>query len=92
MNTGKMILGILAGAAIGAALGVLYAPAKGSKTRKKISVKKDAYLTGMENKYNEFVNTVTGKFDAMKLEASNMVDTRKAAMQDGLAKSSTAIK
>lgn len=92
MNTGKLILGILAGAAIGASLGVLYAPAEGSKTRKKISAKKDAYLTGMENKYNAFVNTVTGKFDAMKQEASNMVDTRKTAMQDGLSKASTAVK
>ncbi len=39
MNTGKLLLGVIAGAAIGAALGVLFAPEKGSVTRKKISRK-----------------------------------------------------
>ena len=38
-NTGKMIGAVLVGAAIGGALGILFAPAKGSKTRKKILAK-----------------------------------------------------
>ena len=36
MGTGKILLGVLAGVAAGATLGILFAPAKGSKTRKKI--------------------------------------------------------
>ena len=44
MNTGKVLLSVLAGAAIGASLGILFAPDKGSSTRKKISVKKDEYV------------------------------------------------
>ncbi|SRR5690554_791079 len=35
-NNGKLLVAILAGAAIGAGLGILYAPNKGSKTRDKI--------------------------------------------------------
>ena len=35
-DTGKMLVAILAGAAIGAGFGILYAPNKGSKTRGKI--------------------------------------------------------
>ncbi|MDB4293253.1 YtxH domain-containing protein [Maribacter sp.] len=36
-NEGNTVLGILAGTAIGAVLGILFAPDKGTNTRKKIS-------------------------------------------------------
>ena len=36
-NTGKIITAVTAGVAAGAILGVLFAPAKGSETRKKIN-------------------------------------------------------
>ena len=36
MKAGKVFLGVLAGVAAGAVLGILFAPDKGSKTRKKI--------------------------------------------------------
>ena len=35
-NSGTLLIAILAGAAVGASLGILYAPNKGSKTRGKI--------------------------------------------------------
>ena len=36
MKSGKVLLGVLAGAAAGALLGILFAPEKGTKTRKMI--------------------------------------------------------
>jgi len=36
-NTGKIVVAIAAGVAVGAVLGVLFAPDKGSETRKKMS-------------------------------------------------------
>jgi gas vesicle protein len=39
MSSGKVLLGVLAGVAVGAALGVLFAPDKGWNTRKRISKK-----------------------------------------------------
>ncbi len=41
MNSGKVFLGVVAGLAAGAALGVLFAPEKDSKARKLISKKTD---------------------------------------------------
>lgn len=35
-NSGKIAIGVAAGLAVGAVLGILFAPAKGSDTRKKI--------------------------------------------------------
>ena len=41
MSTGKVVLGTLAGLAIGAIAGILFAPEKGSVTRKQIMDKGD---------------------------------------------------
>jgi len=41
-NNGNTILGIVAGTAIGATLGILFAPDKGSETRKKIAEKAES--------------------------------------------------
>ncbi len=69
MGKGKVLLGVLAGVAVGATLGILLAPDKGSVTRKKISEKGDDYAEELEEKFNEFIGAVTKKFEAMKEEA-----------------------
>ena len=45
-NTGNVLVALLAGAAIGAGIGILFAPDKGSKTRGKI---KDGYDDAKDN-------------------------------------------
>jgi gas vesicle protein len=76
-STSKILLGFIAGAAIGGALGILLAPDKGSETRRKIVEKgtdlsdslKDN-LTGfgetVKEKFNEVVDGVKGSFNKTK--------------------------
>ena len=73
MSSGKVILGILAGAAAGAMLGILFAPEKGSTTRKKILSKGEEYADELKEKFNEFVDKVSEKFESTKEELKNEV-------------------
>jgi gas vesicle protein len=54
MSTGKVILGTLAGLAIGATAGILFAPEKGSITRRQIRDKSDGYVDKLKSKFDEF--------------------------------------
>lgn len=82
MNTGKAVLTVLASVAVGATLGVLFAPDKGSATRKKIVQKKDDYVGELENKFNDFIGQITRKFEAVKQEATRMSANGKAKVKE----------
>ena len=58
MDSGKVILGVLAGAAAGAILGLLFAPDKGSNTRQKITKKGEDYADELKGKFSEFLDNI----------------------------------
>ncbi|HNV50388.1 MAG: YtxH domain-containing protein [Bacteroidales bacterium] len=69
----SFLIGLLSGAAIGAALGILYAPDKGKVTRKKIAQKtedlKDDILDKMDEmkqSFGESINKVKEKVEEVK--------------------------
>ncbi|MES2380669.1 MAG: YtxH domain-containing protein [Bacteroidota bacterium] len=62
MNSGKVILGVLAGVAAGVILGILFAPDKGSETRKKIVKKGEDSLDDLKEKLNEIMD----QFEALQ--------------------------
>ncbi|MFM9947549.1 MAG: YtxH domain-containing protein, partial [Saprospiraceae bacterium] len=82
MNSGKVVLGILAGFAIGATLGVLFAPDKGTSTRKKISKKSDDVVNELSSKFNSMVDGVTKKFETLKSEATHLMESGKAKAEE----------
>ncbi|MCF8239641.1 MAG: YtxH domain-containing protein [Saprospiraceae bacterium] len=69
MDNGKVILGFLAGGAIGAILGILFAPDNGKNTRKKISKKSNKLVESLEDKFHEFADSMTGKIEEMMSDA-----------------------
>jgi gas vesicle protein len=77
MGSGKVLLGVLAGVAVGATLGILFAPDKGSTTRKKISRKGDDYAEELEEKFNEFIEGISKQFEEVKDEASRLAEEGK---------------
>ncbi|HXB40801.1 MAG TPA: YtxH domain-containing protein [Bacteroidia bacterium] len=65
-NTAKLIGALLAGAAIGGALGILFAPDKGSETRKKLLAKGDDLTDAMKEKFNCFLEEIKKEVEVIK--------------------------
>jgi gas vesicle protein len=91
MKNSNVVLGVIAGAAIGALLGVLYAPDKGTNTRKKLRSKgqdvigdlkvKAQNLTEKANeltlKATKLMDRVHATVDHAKVEANDLAETAK---------------
>jgi len=82
MSTGKVVLGTLAGLALGAVAGILYAPEKGSTTRKQIMDKGDDYVDEVKSKFDEFRDSLSEKFKSTRNDAENLAEKGKAKFDD----------
>lgn len=78
MSSGKILLGILAGAAAGAMMGILFAPEKGATTRKKILSKGEDYADDLKEKFSEFVDAVTDKYESTVHKVKEVVEKEPA--------------
>ena len=82
MSTGKVLLGVLAGVAAGATLGILFAPDSGVNTRRKISRKGQDYADGLKNQFNKLADSIGDEFDMLQDEAKQLSMDGKSKMQE----------
>lgn len=76
MESGKTAAGVLLGIGVGALLGVLFAPAKGSKTRQRMMDKGQDYADDLKGKFDELYQDVSDKYDSFLEEAKSAVVTK----------------
>ena len=84
MNAGKILVGAVVAVATGAALGVLFAPDKGSNTRKKLSKQGARYMGNLKDTATEYVDTLEESIESAKETAVGVADKVKGAV-DSLA-------
>jgi len=73
-NTGKTVLALLAGAAIGAGLGILFAPDKGSETRRKIKEGLDHETDNLKHRLHDVSENIKSRFSKAKVDFENEFD------------------
>jgi len=81
MSTGRIILGVIGGAAIGLTLGVLLAPNEGKETRRKILGRSKDYADDLDDKLNDLMEMITEKFEMTKKEVIQMGEKAKEKVE-----------
>ncbi len=76
MESGKTAAGVLLGVGIGALLGILFAPAKGTKTRRRIMDKGQDYADELKGKFDDLYQDVSDKYDSFLEEANTAVNQK----------------
>ncbi len=82
MDSGKVVLGVLAGIAAGAILGILFAPAKGTDTRKKICKKGEDCADDLKEKLNKFLESISDKIEHVKEDVCDFAQKAKTTAEE----------
>jgi gas vesicle protein len=86
MKSNHTILGLVTGLAIGAAIGVLIAPDKGKKTRKKIVSKTKHAKDKLTESLDHFLDAVSEKYEGLKSEGEELLNQKKEDLKENIKK------
>ena len=76
MNSGKILLGVLIGAAAGVLAGVLIAPGKGSETRDKLAEMSEDYLDSFRDRFDDMLENMSTKFEQIKKDVYKVAEKK----------------
>ena len=82
MSNTKATLGIIAGVAIGALAGILFAPEKGSETRKKIATNTNDLAESAKSSFNDFVDNLKNVYADAGAKTEKIKDNARAKMNN----------
>jgi len=78
MKNGKVVVGLLAGVAAGAALGVLFAPHSGKRTRRQISQSSEDFTDEVKDKFSDLLSSINHKYEKIMKEAGVKISNGKS--------------
>jgi len=81
MKNSEVVVGVLGGLAIGAILGVLFAPDKGSNTRRKIAQKGTDLKEHLKGSFSEFISSVEDQYANLTSDAHDLVEEGKEKVE-----------
>lgn len=76
MKNSTSLLTVIAGAATGAVLGLLYAPKKGSKIRKDITKKGNDYMQGAKDGITDFIHDLSDEINHVGKNTMHKIEDR----------------
>ncbi|MFV5687928.1 YtxH domain-containing protein [Flavobacterium sp. ZT3R25] len=82
MKADKIVLGVLGGLAAGAILGIMLAPDKGDKTRKRIMDKSNDYADELKDKLDTLLSSINKKYEKIWSEGESMISEGKSKFYD----------
>ena len=77
MKNSKILIGVLGGVAVGALVGLLCAPDKGSNTRKKITQKSNKVTEDLKQQLENVTNSIVEKYNSLVSKSGEYMENNK---------------
>ena len=82
MNKVNLLLATITSAVSGAVIGILFAPDKGSRTRKRISMERDEYLRLLKESIEDMRHSLNQQAEEVREEAKEVTEDIKNKAKD----------